>query len=179
VDGSKLQELRRGAERAEIYSISFSANAHWLAVSSDKGTVHVFGLKCTTEETRSEIISTAASPSSNGTAIASGGGRGYLLGAPASLLSFATANAGSSLSFMKGVLPKYFSSEWSFAQFRVPEETRTIVAFGPQKNTIVIVCANGSYYRCSFDGNHGGEMVQTEYERFLKHDGPEEEIVTV
>ncbi|KAL7187500.1 hypothetical protein ACSBR1_037559 [Camellia fascicularis] len=28
-----------------------------------------------------------------------------------------SVNPGSSLSFMKGVLPKYFSSEWSFAQF--------------------------------------------------------------
>lgn len=46
---------------------------------------------------------------------------------------------------MAGVLPKYFSSEWSFAQFRVPEETKTIVAFGPQKNTVVIVCANGRF----------------------------------
>jgi hypothetical protein len=32
-------------------------------------------------------------------------------------------NAQSALSFMKGFLPKYFSSEWSFAQFRLPEDT--------------------------------------------------------
>jgi hypothetical protein len=32
---------------------------------------------------------------------------------------------------MRGVLPKYFSSEWSFAQFRVPEQ-RSIVAFGAE-----------------------------------------------
>lgn len=37
---------------------------------------------------------------------------------------------------MRGLLPKYFSSEWSFAQFRVPE-TRTICAFGAEKNTII------------------------------------------
>jgi hypothetical protein len=80
---------------------------------------------------------------------------------------------------MKGVLPKYFSSEWSFAQFRVPEETRAIVAFGPQKNTLIVVCANGSYYRCSFDANQGGEMVQQEYERIMKHEEAEEETVTV
>lgn len=30
---------------------------------------------------------------------------------------------------MKKLLPKYFSSEWSFAQFRVPD-VRSIVAFG-------------------------------------------------
>jgi hypothetical protein len=78
---------------------------------------------------------------------------------------------------MAGVLPKYFSSEWSFAQFHVPEETKAIVAFGPQKNTVIIVCANGSYYRCSYDPVHGGEMVQQEYERFMKHDG-DDELVT-
>jgi WD40 repeat protein len=40
--GQPLQELRRGADRAEIYCIAFNYNSQWLAVSSDKGTVHVF-----------------------------------------------------------------------------------------------------------------------------------------
>ncbi len=35
---------RRGADRAEIYSICFSPNSHFLACSSDKCTVHVFAL---------------------------------------------------------------------------------------------------------------------------------------
>lgn len=40
------QELRRGADPACIYSIAFSKGdrPHWLALSSDKGTVHVFSL---------------------------------------------------------------------------------------------------------------------------------------
>lgn len=38
-------QVRRGADRAEIYSLAFSPTAQWLAVSSDKGTVHVFNLK--------------------------------------------------------------------------------------------------------------------------------------
>lgn len=38
-------QVRRGVDRAEIYSLAFSSDAQWLAVSSDKGTVHVFGLK--------------------------------------------------------------------------------------------------------------------------------------
>ena len=37
--------MRRGAEKAEIYSLAFSSNAQWLAASSDKGTVHVFCVK--------------------------------------------------------------------------------------------------------------------------------------
>lgn len=40
-----LMQVRRGADRAEIYSLAFCPNAHWLAASSDKGTIHVFGLK--------------------------------------------------------------------------------------------------------------------------------------
>jgi hypothetical protein len=67
-----------------------------------------------------------------------------------------------------GVLPKYFSSEWSFAQFRIPEDSRAMVAFGPQKHTVLIACANGSFYRCAFDPVQGGEMVQQEYESFKK-----------
>lgn len=38
-------QVRRGADRAEIYCLAFSPTAQWLAVSSDKGTVHVFNLK--------------------------------------------------------------------------------------------------------------------------------------
>lgn len=41
-----------------------------------------------------------------------------------------------SFSFMSGFLPKYFKSEWSYAQFRVPNG-RTIVAFGQDKNSII------------------------------------------
>lgn len=39
-----LMQVRRGADRAEIHSLAFSSAAQWLAVSSDKGTVHVFSL---------------------------------------------------------------------------------------------------------------------------------------
>ncbi len=39
-----LQELRRGADRAEIYSLSFNNNSKYIAVSSDKGTIHIFSL---------------------------------------------------------------------------------------------------------------------------------------
>ena len=41
-----LQELRRGADPARIYSIAFAKGdaPEWLAMSSDKGTVHVFKL---------------------------------------------------------------------------------------------------------------------------------------
>ncbi|CAN6358683.1 unnamed protein product [Urochloa humidicola] len=78
-----------------------------------------------------------------------------------------TSNARSSLSFMKAILPDYFSSEWSFAQFRLPETTRYVAAFG-EENTVMIIGMDGSFYRCSFDPVNGKEMVRMEYFRFLK-----------
>ncbi|CAH8269534.1 unnamed protein product [Arabidopsis lyrata] len=142
VDGTLRQEVRRGADRAEIYSLAFSSNAQWLAVSSDKGTVHVFGLKVNSgsQVKDSSRIAPDATPSS----------------------------PSSSLSLFKGVLPKYFSSEWSVAQFRLVEGTQYIAAFGHQKNTVVILGMDGSFYRCQFDPVNGGEMSQLEYHNCLK-----------
>ncbi|XVF21927.1 hypothetical protein REPUB_Repub12eG0131100 [Reevesia pubescens] len=116
LDGSLLQEVRRGADRAEIYSLAFSSNAQWLAVSSDKGTVHVFSLKIN-----------AGSPGTD---------------RPRSV-SDPVTSPHSSLSFIRGVLPKYFNSEWSVAQFRLVEGSQYIVAFGHQKNTMVILGIDG------------------------------------
>jgi len=44
-DGLLLQELRRGSEYAEIYSIAFNKENTFLCCSSDKGTIHIFNLK--------------------------------------------------------------------------------------------------------------------------------------
>ncbi|KAM2895227.1 hypothetical protein FF1_010368 [Malus domestica] len=151
LDGSLRQEVRRGAERADIFSLAFSSGAQWLAASSDKGTVHVFSVKVDSGSLggeRSSSSSESSHPSPLGI---------------------------SSLSFMKGlsfsgVLPKYFSSEWSVAKYHLPEGLRYTVAFGHQKNTVVILGMDGSFYRCQFDPVNGG-MTQIEYHNFLK---PEE-----
>jgi hypothetical protein len=71
---------------------------------------------------------------------------------------------------MRGLLPKYFSSEWSFAQFRVPE-TRTICAFGAEKNTIIVVGADGSFYKATFD--NGGDCERTSLSKFIKTEDDE------
>lgn len=147
LDGTLLQEVRRGTDRAEIQSLAFSSNARWLAASSDRGTIHVFGLKLDSGSPgNTGPQSSAEQPSS-----------------PRSPMS--------SISFMKGVLPKYFSSEWSVAQFRLQEGVQYIIAFGHQENTIVIVGMDGSFHRCRFDPVSGGEMTQVEYRNFMK---PEE-----
>ncbi|KAI8005730.1 Autophagy-related protein 18c [Camellia lanceoleosa] len=162
MDGTRLQEVRRGVEKADIFSIALSPNVQWLAVSSDKGTVHLFSLRVrVVGEDSSTCSSAVQSP-----AMVSHNSSSSL---DALISPSTSANPGSSLSFMKGVLPKYFSSEWSFAQFHLPEYTEFIAAFGSQ-NTVIIVGMDGSFYRCSFDPVNGGEMLQQEYVRFLKTD---------
>lgn len=162
MDGTRLQEVRRGVDRADIYSIALSPNVQWLATSSDKGTVHIFSLRVRVVGEDSYANSSAA----QGQPLAHQNSSTSL----DALISPSTgANPGSSLSFMRGVLPKYFSSEWSFAQFHLPEDTQFTAAFGSQ-NTVIIVGMDGSFYRCSFDPVHGGQMLQQEHIRFLKTD---------
>eukprot|EP01098_Paradermamoeba_levis_P005487 TRINITY_DN2309_c0_g1_i1.p1 TRINITY_DN2309_c0_g1~~TRINITY_DN2309_c0_g1_i1.p1 ORF type:complete len:347 (-),score=92.35 TRINITY_DN2309_c0_g1_i1:407-1447(-) len=132
--GTKLRELRRGADKADIYCLSFNPSSSLLCVSSDKGTVHAYAI---TDDAAQGV---QESP-----------------------------NRQSSLSFMKDILPTYFSSEWSFAQFRVPDSLKCICAFGPEKNTIIVVCSDGSFFKYIFDAK-GGEAKQEGYCLFLKGD---------
>ena len=37
-----MHEVRRGSDKAEIYSICFDRSSQWIACSSDKGTIHIF-----------------------------------------------------------------------------------------------------------------------------------------
>lgn len=218
--GELLQEVRRGADKADIYSLAFSANATLLACTSDKGTVHIFKLREAVWESSGSGSSSSGAgagagagasgntttgtsgagtgPSSSGAAAnssgASGdragnggsgaGGAGASAAAPGTSSSAArggvAAASGSStggapgsstggggvppaaaassaaaegdaahaggaggagggsggFAFMKQILPKYFTSEWSYAQFRVPD-TKSICAFGHEPNSIL------------------------------------------
>jgi len=128
--GRPLKEFRRGADRAEISTLSFNQTSTYLCVGSDKGTVHVYALE--SEQQKEDA-----------------------------------RNRQSSLNFMKDVLPSYFGSEWSFAQFRVPE-THFICCFGTLEKNSVIVVGNGTYYKYTFDPIKGGEGKLETYSEFKK-----------
>jgi WD40 repeat protein len=117
--GQLVHELRRGVDRAEIYCLQFNLTSEYLAVTSDKGTVHLFSVKN-------------------------------------------SANSKSNLSFLGG----YFQSQWSFAQLRIPDY-RAIVAFGQDPNTLVVLCADGSYVKAKWDPLLGGEMTKVDHASFL------------
>ncbi|RKP39163.1 WD40-repeat-containing domain protein [Dimargaris cristalligena] len=125
--GKLLNELRRGVDRAEIYSIAFSHDSTRLCVASDKGTIHIFNLEL-------------------GASDLPGGGPHF--------------------SFMRDLLPKYFSSEWSFAHFRVSGDVRCLCAFGNERNSIIVLCSDGSCYKYIFDPLKGN-CVREWYRKFL------------
>merc|ERR1712166_1650462 len=102
---------------------------------------------------RSDTAKLSASSSSN-----NGGGNG----------SAADENTKSTLSFFGSLVPSYFQGEWSFAQFRT-NESHTLVAFGSEPNTIIIVGADGSFWKASYEG--GGECVEQAYCKFVATDG--------
>lgn len=121
--GTQIHELRRGANHAHIYCISFNSDSTMLCVSSDHGTVHIFS----TEDEKKNKQSSLASAS---------------------------------------FLPKYFSSKWSFSKFQVPGGAHCICAFGSDPNTVIVICADGCYYKFVF--NAKGECSRDVYAQFLE-----------
>ncbi|KAJ9059528.1 Phosphatidylinositol 3,5-bisphosphate-binding protein [Entomophthora muscae] len=157
--GRVLHELRRGVDRAEIFSIAFNEDTTRLCVSSDKGTVHIFNL-VPLEPSTSRPLSVPSSSHK-----------------PGFSRLFRAGNRQSSLAFMKDVLPKYFASEWSFARFQVPNETRCICGFPPllpgsssvsDSNAVIILCADGGYFKVTFDPRAGGGCTREIFKRFYR-----------
>ncbi len=128
--GKQIKEFRRGADRAEIYSLAFNGNSTALVVSSDKGTVHIYGLPPSENAANDEV----------------------------------KKNKQSSLSFMRDILPSYFSSEWSYAHFQIASPC--ICCFLPNKSAVAAVCVDGSFYCYSI--GKSGECKQELFANYLE-----------
>jgi len=100
--------------------------------------------------------------------------------AAASPAAAGEANPRSNFSFLQRLLPTvltptYIQSQWSFAQFRLPGSektpTRAIAAFGGQeRSTFLVVCSDGTFFKCRFDPVRGGECTREDWQRFLLSD---------
>ncbi|TPX65035.1 hypothetical protein SpCBS45565_g05439 [Spizellomyces sp. 'palustris'] len=144
-----VHELRRGADQARIYCVAFNEAGTRVCVASDKGTIHVFHLTLSSEQQQEQPQSQQEPHKST------------LL---ASLSPF---------------LPKYFSSQWSFAQFRLALDTRCVCAFIPEpreparehretRQSVSVLCADGSLYFFSYNVDKGGEASRDGFQRVFK-----------
>ena len=185
-----LQELRRGMTRADVLCIAFHPFSNFIACSSDQGTIHVFALDpkisgVSANNNNNNNNNNKKNNKNNNTPQdlsfmkqqglmrkdADTNRSGISNNNSGRNVSTGDTNQKSTLSFMKGMLPKYFSSEWSFAQFRIPA-TRTICAFGTEPNTLIIIGADGSFYKVLF--GKGVECEKKFFAYFVK-DATDEE----
>jgi len=164
------------AHESPVAAMALDASCSMIATGSEKGTIvrvyemHGDGkpkIELRRGLDRAEIHSLAFSPTGEYLVASSDKGTVHIFAIRTGGSNMEdAANSKSSLQRLSRVLPVYFSSEWSFAQFRV-HDYRNIAAFSVQHpHTVIIVCANGSYYKVRFDPTTGGEMTREEYHQF-------------
>lgn len=132
----KVRELRRGLDTAKIHDVSFSPDSRWLAVVSETGTIHLFFL--------SDLASSVTGKHSgsgggnHSLASTSGGAMGAGKGSPARTETKPVSHSSSKPSKLgslsrvvpSSMIPRYFSSEWSTAIFRL-----RLTNFAPHPST--------------------------------------------
>ncbi|KAL4590712.1 hypothetical protein LXL04_003653 [Taraxacum kok-saghyz] len=162
--------LPQPATRELLFVSSILTTGHcctrYVLISSTLFTIHEFLVRRGAD--RAEIHSLAFSPTAEWLAVSSD--KVTILVFSITPLDNPDLTTSSPRALIKGVMPKYFNSVWSLAQFRLVEGSQYTVAFGHQKNTIVILGLDGSFYRCQFDPKAGGETTQLEYHNFVKPD---------
>lgn len=149
-------------------------------MSSSHGTIHVFSSEDPSKNKQSSLFSAASAMVGNlfGLGSSSSGSSNENSAKnpaepPSSSASASQPSGGTgggSGHFGGKLVPKYFSSEWSFGRIEVPGATKCIVAFtgapntnssgstvpgyssvGPNNFAVMAVCADGSYHKFAYD----------------------------
>jgi hypothetical protein len=105
--GTRLQQLRRGVDQARITGLGFHVNEQFLFVTSDKQTLHIFGVHVDTkgkEKDKDEDKDKDKDKDKD--------------------TSPPIGNQRSVLHRFRKFLPRYFSSEWSYKQLSISESAR-------------------------------------------------------
>ena len=84
------------------------------------------------------------------------------------LMFHLAANTQPSLLLQSFLPVPYFASERSFAQYKPPEECKTIVGFGQEPNSLVVVGSSGNFWTATFDPDKGGLCQQKVIAKFLE-----------
>ena len=163
-DGQPLYEFRRGTSATQISSLVFRPDSKFIVAGSASQTVHVFKLDTPNRSSASAIASQvmgrvaewAGAPPQEPPAILLGGCT------PPTIPS--STSSSTSVSRSASLIPKYFQSARSFAQFRIPDAgggemtvggspiSGPICCFAKHAgNRIIIVHPNGLLYEVQFE----------------------------
>ena len=133
-DSTIALELRRGTDKAEIFSLQFDFFSKFLTSTSDRGTVHIFSLDSVNKEQKEGENNVTEGKNQK--------------------------SALSKITRFLGLSGTYFDSEWSFAQLRIGD-IKSICTFGGNKNNrIIVVSTDFKYYNAVFDTEKGGDCEQ-------------------
>jgi len=140
--GAQINELRRGMDKATIYSLGISPNSTKLAVISDKSTLHVF-----------DLTSAANEVNQNGSTGGESNKRFSFLG-------------------KVPLLPKYFSSQWSFTHTRFEGQGRSTLGWVTDDSIVVASptdCRWEKFVLLDSSSVEGGKTIEREgWRRFVE-----------
>lgn len=170
--GDLLHELRRGADKAIIFSICFSSNSRFLACTSDKFTVHIFELYTVGEpmlqqnesqNQQQQINHANSSITSHGNRSHNGRSDSVLGNISPYRMAAKLGNVHESLKETVGrYIPKYLTTECKRSVVRFPvSQSVTKCAFGTKANTLFVAGMDGSFAKYAYDTGSG------EYERLF------------
>ena len=169
IDGSFIQEFRRGKEKAEISYICFDHSSKLMAATSDRGTIHIWSMGACIKIMNEKPIESGTMVDNRIT------GRSEIESRESTEVNSENNNTNVIKNEAEDDFPKnqssifkgfpgiggFFKSEWSFAKLRI-ENQKSICAFGPN-NTIIAITSEGKYYHAKIDLKKGGdcEIIQS------------------
>jgi len=164
--GARLIEFRRGVKRcAHVYSLSFSQDSEFLALSSNTETIHVFKLEPPSAEQGGVLCETAAPPEGGDRGEGEGGAGAQQANSWMGLLSKAVT---ASTSYLPTQVTDTLNQSRAFATVIVPSagvpNIVTIASLSKQTR-LLLASADGYFYIYSLPGPQGGECVLAKQHR--------------
>ncbi|ESN97246.1 hypothetical protein HELRODRAFT_185925 [Helobdella robusta] len=139
--GSMLQELRRGANQANIFCIAFNHDSSLVCVASDHNTVHLFSLDDNRHQNKQSSLASAP---------------------------FLPKYFSSTWSFAKFSVPGNSKFICAFSSYSngISNTINSSALNQAGTNYVQVICADGSYYKFSISAK--GECTRELYSHFLE-----------
>ena len=151
INGILVKEVRRGTEGSFINHIAFDPTQKYLAVSSDRKTIHLF------------FMNNNANLNNNDNNLKKSR---IILEEEEKKNEVGKINLENKKTGLNGINKffKYFGSEYGFTKYKI-SCNKSICTFGPD-NTIIIVTYDGKYYQVGFESINNSESFKIQEEKF-------------